>query len=253
MGHRAGRTVEFDWSGPTIQLTDSGVFVSSRACAYPLAGFGLGGVIRRRYRGESRVSAHIHIDRCPSGQDRIRCAESQVFFDKGRSRHGRFAESHPGWSSSYRDDKVARGVGAAHAADDPLLGTNATGGSVTSVVDISRQYNNIGYHKRITYCGVGTAGATCTLSKSTTVSRDIQLGMNLSRTFVAASLNISDSASKSVTVACTSPPMQPGQIWSAYPYGTRLTYRIVTRTTASASYTNWLYAFNPTGGIYCRL
>jgi len=124
---------------------------------------------------------------------------------------------------------------------------------VTSVVDISRQYNHIGYNKRITYCGVGSAGATCTLSLTTTVSRDIQLGMNLSRATVAASLSISSTTSRSVTVACTSPPMQPGQIWSAYPYGTRLTYRIVTRTTASASYTNWLYAFDPTGGIYCRL
>lgn len=145
------------------------------------------------------------------------------------------------------------GVGAASAADDPIPGTNATGGSVSSVVDISRQYNFIGYSKRITYCGVGTAGATCTLSISTTVSRDIQVGATLSRGTVAASLSISSSSSRSVTVACTSPPMQAGQIWSAYPYGTRLTYRIVTRTTGSATYTGWLYAFDPTGGIYCRL
>ena len=124
---------------------------------------------------------------------------------------------------------------------------------MASVVDVSRQYNFIGYNKRITYCGVGTAGATCTLSQSTTVSRDIQVGMNLTRGTVAASLSISSSSSRAVTVSCTSPAMQRGQIWSAYPYGTRLRYRIVTRTTGSSTYTGWLYAFDPTGGIYCRL
>jgi len=47
--------------------------------------------------------------------------------------------------------------------------------------------------------------------------------------------------------------MQLGQIWSAYPYGTLLTYRIRTVTTGSTTYTGWLSAFDPTGGVYCRL
>ena len=148
---------------------------------------------------------------------------------------------------------VALATAPAMAAGPPPDSPNATGGSVSSVVDISRQYNAIGYSKRITYCGVGTANATCTLSQNASVTRDIQVSASFSRDGIAGALGISSSSSVGVSVSCTSPALQPGQIWSAYPYGTRLSYRVVTRTTGSVTYSGWLSAFDPTGGIHCRL
>ncbi|MEO8095181.1 MAG: hypothetical protein ABI632_09620 [Pseudolysinimonas sp.] len=110
------------------------------------------------------------------------------------------------------------------------------------------------YSQRLTYCQVGTSGATCTISSSWSATRTIGLDLGVTRSVVAAGLSISSSGSKSVSVSCTSPVLNAGDRWSAYPKGSRYTYQVrktTTYTTPPTSTSGVLNAFDPDGGVYC--
>ena len=143
------------------------------------------------------------------------------------------------------------GVAAASAADPTPNGGAAP--AVQSVVNISRSTNVVNFANRLVYCGVGTSGSTCTISSGQSATRSIGLALGVTRGFVAGQISISADSTLSVSVACTSPALLVGQKWSAYPYGTRISYQIrqiqqFTPTITSGT----LYAFNPNGAIYCR-
>lgn len=110
------------------------------------------------------------------------------------------------------------------------------------------------FSNRLTYCVAGTTGTTCTLSTTKDATRSIGLDLGITRSAVAASLNISSAWTRSVSVSCTSPALTVGQKFAAYPRGTKFTYRIKRwGTMQTTTYSSYLSAFNPDGGILCRV
>jgi hypothetical protein len=97
-------------------------------------------------------------------------------------------------------------------------------------------------------------GGTCSIQRGETATRTIGLSLGVSRSVVAGSLNISASTAVTTTVGCTSPKLKKGQVWKAWPNGTRYSYKVkktvnqpagsgkrkITTTTSGT-----LYAFSP--------
>ncbi|HEU5223831.1 MAG TPA: hypothetical protein VFU07_09160 [Candidatus Lumbricidophila sp.] len=163
---------------------------------------------------------------------------------------------------------AATAVGPANAANQKVgnspdgsgansrVATNAVGPVVTyyDVVNQTTTPNYINYSNRLTYCMAVTAGQTCQISQTFSVTRTIGVDLGYSREGVAAELSISSAATASVSVTCTSPVLGAGQRFEAYPIGTRYSYQIKKwGTMQPVTYSGWLTAFNPNGGIACRV
>lgn len=126
------------------------------------------------------------------------------------------------------------------------------------VVNKTSTANFIDTTKEIGRCQVGTTGGTCTIQSGKTVTRTIQLTTGVTRWSVASSLSISSASSVTTSQSCTSPVMRAGEAWIANPIGTRFRYQIETRGRLDGApippkRSGYLYAFNPTGSIYCKL
>lgn len=84
------------------------------------------------------------------------------------------------------------------------------------------------------------------------------MSTGVTRQFVAAELNISASWTVGYSTTCTSPKLNRGESWSAYPVGDRYRYRIKTQkvtgwTVYSPTYSTYRYAFDPRrNDIYCK-
>ncbi|MFI7641698.1 hypothetical protein [Nonomuraea sp. NPDC049400] len=112
------------------------------------------------------------------------------------------------------------------------------------------------YNKQLASCSAGVGG-TCSISKSFSVQRTIQLSLGVTRGFVAGQIGFSKATTQTVTAQCNSKPFtKRGQVYRAYPQGIKKRYNIIrktyvkgklTKTTTSAG-----VAFNPQG-VSCSL
>lgn len=122
---------------------------------------------------------------------------------------------------------------------------------------VSNSYVN--RSNRLGSCTVGSTGSVCTISRTESATRSIDLSLGITRGAVSASLGISAAQSVSTAVSCTSPAMNAGQTWSAYPRGDRWSYNVRKKTILGGSVVNTetsgtLYAFNPRANdVYCTL
>lgn len=79
----------------------------------------------------------------------------------------------------------------------------------------------------LTDCDAGKGG-TCSIEKSFTVTRTVQVALGVSKSFVSAELNISSSRSVTISARCTSPVFTSDrQVYKAFPSGSRTWYKIV--------------------------
>lgn len=149
-------------------------------------------------------------------------------------------------ATTERDTSRPAAAGAAPQAPGPVVIN-------TEVVDVRSYANSPQYSDRLTYCQAVTEGQTCTISQSFSVTRSIGVDLGMSRGAVAAGLSISASDTNALSVSCTSPPLAAGQIYEAYPSGTRYYYRIKKwGTMTPETYSGTLTAFDPQG-IACRV
>lgn len=107
-------------------------------------------------------------------------------------------------------------------------------------------------------------GHTCTITVTHSSTRTFGLSLGVSKSFVAASLDISTASTVSVSNACSAKTPK-GYYLNAYPRGSRHQYKI--RRTVTAVYSpyrmsptagtttsGWLHTFNPyKNAISCRL
>ena len=129
------------------------------------------------------------------------------------------------------------------SSDDPVVMGPEVSRAVVNLSRISTSYVN--YAETIGTCHVISAGVTCQISQSSTSTRTVQLALGASRGFVTGKIGISSATSVSVQISCTSPPMQPGQVFRARPYGERYRYKIWRYQYGSSTTSGWLYTFNP--------
>jgi hypothetical protein len=145
---------------------------------------------------------------------------------------------------------------ASEAKPEPEVIRSAQVWTSYHVVNHTKTSNVVGT-QIIGDCTVARNGGTCTITSGKTATRTIQLAFNVTRSAVASSLQISSSTSATISVACTSPPMNAGESWRAKPKGTKHFYKVREQTWAEdvviASRTSaQLTAFNPSAtSIYC--
>ncbi|MGN9839768.1 hypothetical protein ACTMTI_16755 [Nonomuraea sp. H19] len=143
---------------------------------------------------------------------------------------------------------------APSAAAEPIPGIP----KFKHTVNVSRTYTAaVNFNKVLASCSAGVGG-TCSISKSFSVTRTIQLGLNMSRGAVAAQLGWSEGTSVTVTAQCNSRPFtKGGQVYRAYPQGIKKRYTItkkmyidgkLKKTTTAGPYE----AFSPKG-VSCHL
>ncbi|MBD8585988.1 hypothetical protein IFT90_15640 [Frigoribacterium sp. CFBP 8766] len=129
--------------------------------------------------------------------------------------------------------------------------------TVQGKLKVSTKYIN--RSNKLGGCTVANTGASCSVTKTTTASVDVQLALSATRGLVTGSLGITNSTTVGTSVACNSPALKAGQSWAAYPIGDRYSYKInqitkvsgkVTSNTTSAT----LYAFKPRANdVYCTI
>ncbi|MGW1793640.1 hypothetical protein ACWCO0_23125 [Streptomyces tubercidicus] len=121
-------------------------------------------------------------------------------------------------------------------------------GKYSKVIKKSHKGNYTNRKNEIARCTAQTKGMTCMINKTAAATRTIDAGFGLDRGGVAASLNISDAKTQSVSVICSS-PVKKGHSLVAYPIGTRYTYKIEKHITTPIDYkagtSGWKHAFNP--------
>lgn len=125
---------------------------------------------------------------------------------------------------------------------------------VYEIVNKTSSSGTVHYSDRLTYCQVGTSGSSCSITSQQSATRSVSVDLGWSRSGVAAGLSISSATTVSLAVTCASPSLLAGQIFAAYPTGTTFNYRIHHYGTyVNSVYSPYLTAFNPDGGIYCRV
>lgn len=123
---------------------------------------------------------------------------------------------------------------------------------IDTVVNKTKYTNYTNYSQTLGSCKAASQNVTCTISKSTSSTRTVQVGMSLKRGDVTGSLGISSGTTVGVSVSCTSPKMNVGQVFKAWPLGSKYKYRIRRESLLPTEYTGWLYTFNPyTNGFTC--
>ncbi|MGK9146148.1 hypothetical protein KXS11_00785 [Plantibacter flavus] len=124
----------------------------------------------------------------------------------------------------------------------------AAGGTLSGVVETP---NAIDYENPLTYCIALTGGLRCIISQNVTTSSRVEVAGGVRIGWVTASLARSWEESTSVSIVCTSPELQAGQRYYAYPTGTK--YRFRTGTTFFGESLNAAdgSAFQVDGGVAC--
>lgn len=106
-------------------------------------------------------------------------------------------------------------------------------------------------------CTVATKGATCTITKGSTVTAQWGLAYTATLKWLGIQLSTATSNSSEASVSCTSPALAAGASWTANPIGTRWTYYIqqqvagVTTSTLSTSPQKVSFRANP-NQIHCH-
>lgn len=146
------------------------------------------------------------------------------------------------------------GAAAANAAQVPPAQPNIILWRHENVVNLS-SFSTTNYSNPLTYCVAGSPGISCSISTTVSATRSIGVSLGVTVATVAAQLSIGSSSTVSVSVSCTSGPLQTGQRLYAYPEGTKFNYRIrVTQNYAPTDTTSGpLTAFSPNGAIFCRV
>lgn len=134
-------------------------------------------------------------------------------------------------------------------------------GTITQrkVVNKSKTTNYVDKSRQIARCTIATAGLSCSINRTASATRTVNVGLGMSRDAISAQLGFSSATSVSVGVTCSSGPMKKGQSLVAYSVGSRHKYKvnkIVARSgvVLSNETTGWLYAFNPySAGISCQV
>ena len=108
---------------------------------------------------------------------------------------------------------------------------------------VSSSYTN--YSNELASCRALSNNVTCTAAVSRGATRTIGVDLGMSRSLVAAGLNISAGHSVSFNTSCTSPPLRAGQTFRAYPRGVRYSYKVVRVVITQVTTSGTLYAFNP--------
>lgn len=104
---------------------------------------------------------------------------------------------------------------------------------------------------RLAECKITTNGGNCSIMRSETAIRTIGLSLGATRSWAAGELGISSSAGMTTAISCNSGPMKSGQIWKAWPIGSRYSYQIRRLTIYGGQQypvtetSRLLYAFNP--------
>lgn len=114
----------------------------------------------------------------------------------------------------------------------------------------------VNYKKMLASCSVAVGG-TCSISRSFSVQRTIQVNLGVSRDFVAGQIGFSKSTTATVTSQCNSRPFTKNtQVFRAYPIGVKKRYNIIKKTWLDGKVirtaTSSGEAFNPTG-VSCTL
>lgn len=150
-------------------------------------------------------------------------------------------------------------AGAQTASAEPAHTDSDIGTYTTHQVINKTSKHTYNTAQRLSYCDVSRTGATCTISKTASATRSIAVDLGITRSEVAGSLNISASSSVSIAVSCTSPKLNAGERWSAYPNGTAFTYNVKSTTyrdtgviISGPTTSGKLHAFSPDGGIHCQ-
>lgn len=145
---------------------------------------------------------------------------------------------------------TAGGAITAPAASAEPIGP--IGVRVTNTVNVKSTQSGYRSGTLVATCSAGVGG-TCTLSRTVSATRTINLSLNVSRAFVAGKLGWSSASSTSVTASCTSPKFTSSrQIYRGYVQGTRKTYTITRKIyidgkLSSTTTSGTLIGFNPTG------
>ncbi|WP_143244609.1 hypothetical protein [Agrococcus casei] len=151
----------------------------------------------------------------------------------------------------------------APAADDDLLKPMANIHTYYTV--ITKKTISSSYTNKSQLLGVcKNPGGKCSISKSVSVTRTIQLSLGAARNNVSAGLGISNAGTVSSSISCTSQILKNGQTFRAYPLGTRYSYQIraeqwivergVKQHKISTKTSGTLYAFNPhPNGVSCTV
>lgn len=122
------------------------------------------------------------------------------------------------------------------------------------LVKTGNKKNQVNKSSVLASCSVGRSGTTCTITKGKTATRTVETGLGFSRKRISASLGISASKSVSINVSCTSPKLKKGQVFRAYPVGTRHYYTLYRYNNKTGSKkVEKKSAFNPySNQIHCE-
>lgn len=101
-------------------------------------------------------------------------------------------------------------------------------------------------------------GGTCSVSRTVTVQRSVQVSLGASVSGVTAGLQLSGSSSVAVAIACNSARGTGSNTLYAYPVGTRYSYKVqkwehVYNTSRIVSTSGTLYAFQPRNSEHCEM
>lgn len=127
------------------------------------------------------------------------------------------------------------------------------------VVSHSKTTNYVDKSRKIAYCNVATTGLSCSINRTASATRTIQVSLGASKDFIASSLGFSSASSVSVGVTCSSGKLKKGQSLVAYSVGSRHKYKVNKIDARSGiilsnQTSGWLYAFNPyKAGISCQV
>lgn len=141
------------------------------------------------------------------------------------------------------------------AAGVPAFGTITQ----LKVVNKSSYGGYVDKTRRIAHCNVQTNGLGCSINRTASATRTVQLSLGISRGAVASQLGFSSATSVSVAVTCSAASLKKGQTLVAYSVGSRHKYKVNKKVARSGvvlsnQTSNWLYAFNPhPAGISCRV
>lgn len=155
---------------------------------------------------------------------------------------------------------------SATASETPVASSNgqvvpAGFGTITQrkVVNSSKTTNYVDKSRQIARCTVATAGLSCSINRTASATRTVNVALGMSRADISAQLGFSSADTVSVGVTCSSGALKAGQSLVAYSVGSRHQYKVnkvVARNGVflSNETSGWLYAFNPySAGISCQV
>lgn len=153
---------------------------------------------------------------------------------------------------------IAMMAGPAIAADLPSVHQPAVSTSISyAATSVTKTSNIVDYAHEIARCSAGAPGTVCLISRTSSATNTFGVAFGLSPSFVAGQLNVSYSATTSVTISCQSPPLASGRTFRAYPLGTSWGYRLTRYSHTPAGTTSTLSgpltAFRASNGFHCAV